>query len=81
MESYQAANLGIQLVPEDRRIIPGMTVEENLDLAVISGDAGWSYEQVYELFPRLKERRRQEGTTMSGGEQQMLAIARHWCET
>ncbi|MDX1717031.1 MAG: ABC transporter ATP-binding protein [Anderseniella sp.] len=76
LESYQAANLGIQLVPEDRRIIPGMTVEENLDLARISGDAGWSYEQVYELFPRLKERRRQEGTTMSGGEQQMLAIAR-----
>jgi branched-chain amino acid transport system ATP-binding protein len=76
MEAYQAANLGIQLVPEDRRIIPGMTVEENLDLARISGDAGWSYDQVYELFPRLKERRRQEGTTMSGGEQQMLAIAR-----
>jgi branched-chain amino acid transport system ATP-binding protein len=76
MEAYQAANLGIQLVPEDRRIIPGMTVEENLDLARITGEPGWSYEQVYELFPRLKERRKQEGTTMSGGEQQMLAIAR-----
>jgi branched-chain amino acid transport system ATP-binding protein len=76
MESYQAANVGIQLVPEDRRIIPGMTVEENLDLARITGEPGWSYEQVYDLFPRLKERRKQEGTTMSGGEQQMLAIAR-----
>jgi branched-chain amino acid transport system ATP-binding protein len=76
VEAYQAANLGIQLVPEDRRIIPGMTVEENLDLARITGEPGWSYEQVYDLFPRLKERRKQEGTTMSGGEQQMLAIAR-----
>jgi branched-chain amino acid transport system ATP-binding protein len=43
MEAYQAANLGIQLVPEDRRIIPGMTVEENLDLARITGEPGWSY--------------------------------------
>ena len=73
---WQAANAGIQLVPEDRRIIPGLTVEENLDLARINGEPGWSYEEVYDLFPRLKERRRQEGTTMSGGEQQMLAIAR-----
>ena len=76
MQSYQAANLGIQLVPEDRRIIPGMTVEENLDLACISGEKGWSYEQIYSLFPRLKERRKQEAVTMSGGEQQMLAIGR-----
>ncbi|QDZ00899.1 ABC transporter ATP-binding protein [Nitratireductor mangrovi] len=76
MESYQAAELGVQLVPEDRRIIPGMTVEENLDLARISGKAGWDYERIYALFPRLKERRRQEGTTLSGGEQQMLAISR-----
>ena len=75
-EDWQAANAGIQLVPEDRRIIPGLTVEENLDLARINGEPGWSYDEVYELFPRLKERRRQEGTTMSGGEQQMLAIAR-----
>ncbi|WP_428983022.1 ABC transporter ATP-binding protein [Pseudohoeflea coraliihabitans] len=76
MQSFQAARHGIQLVPEDRRIIPGMTVEENLDLACISGELGWPYERIYELFPRLKERRRQEGTTLSGGEQQMLAIAR-----
>ena len=75
-EDWQAANAGVQLVPEDRRIIPGLTVEENLDLARINGEAGWEYERVYDLFPRLKERRKQEGTTMSGGEQQMLAIAR-----
>ncbi|MCB1756310.1 MAG: ABC transporter ATP-binding protein [Gammaproteobacteria bacterium] len=75
-QAFEAAQAGIQLVPEDRRIIAGLTVEENLDLAQISGQPGWSYEQIYDLFPRLKERRKQEGTTMSGGEQQMLAIAR-----
>jgi len=76
MASYQAALAGIQLVPEDRRIIPGLSVEENLDLARIAGEPGWSYEQIFELFPRLKERRKQEGTTLSGGEQQMLSIGR-----
>jgi branched-chain amino acid transport system ATP-binding protein len=76
MQSFQAALHGIQLVPEDRRIIQGMTVEENLDLACIAGETGWDYERIYALFPRLKERRKQEGTTLSGGEQQMLAIAR-----
>ena len=74
--SWQAAMAGIQLVPEDRRIIPGLTVEENLDLAVIAGERGWEYERIYDLFPRLKERRKQEGVTLSGGEQQMLAIGR-----
>jgi branched-chain amino acid transport system ATP-binding protein len=76
MASYQASLAGIALVPEDRRIIPGLTVEENLDLAIIAGNRGWEYERIYSLFPRLKERRKQEGTTLSGGEQQMLAIAR-----
>ena len=76
MQDFEAALAGIQLVPEDRRIIPGLTVEENLDIACISGSKGWEYERIYELFPRLKERRRQEGTTLSGGEQQMLAIGR-----
>ena len=75
-QDYQAALAGVQLVPEDRRIIAGLTVEENLDLARIEGEPGWDYERIYELFPRLKERRAQEGTTLSGGEQQMLAIAR-----
>ena len=74
--SHEAALAGVQLVPEDRRIIQGLTVEENLDLATIAGDKGWDYERIYALFPRLKERRRQEGTTLSGGEQQMLAISR-----
>lgn len=76
MKSYQAAQAGIQLVPEDRRIIPGMTVEENLILAQIAPNKGWSLEQIYAHFPRLAERRNQEGVTMSGGEQQMLAVAR-----
>ncbi len=76
MQDFEAALAGIQLVPEDRRIIPGLTVEENLDIACIAGDTGWEYERIYSLFPRLKERRKQIGTTLSGGEQQMLAIAR-----
>jgi len=75
-QDFEAALAGIQLVPEDRRIIQGLSVEENLDLARISGEHGWSYEKVFQLFPRLEERRKQEGTTLSGGEQQMLAIAR-----
>lgn len=74
--AHVAALAGIQLVPEDRRIIQGLTVEENIQLARISGEKGWSYDRLYDLFPRLKERRKQEGTTLSGGEQQMLAIAR-----
>ncbi|ODT65095.1 MAG: ABC transporter ATP-binding protein [Pelagibacterium sp. SCN 63-23] len=76
MKSYQAARAGIQLVPEDRRIIQGLTVEENLNLAKVAPGDGWSLEQIYESFPRLAERRTQEGVTLSGGEQQMLAIAR-----
>lgn len=76
MKSWQASQAGIQLVPEDRRIIPGMTVEENLILAQIAPSKGWPLEQIYEHFPRLAERRRQEGVTLSGGEQQMLAVAR-----
>ncbi len=76
MKSYEAAQNGIALVPEDRRIIQGLTVEENLQLAQIAPPVGWSLERIYELFPRLGERRRQDGSTLSGGEQQMLAIAR-----
>ena len=76
MKSYQAAQAGVGLVPEDRRIIQGLTVEENLRLAQIAPPHGWSVERIFELFPRLKERRKQEGTTLSGGEQQMLAIGR-----
>ena len=76
MKAYQAAGAGIALVPEDRRIIAGLTVEENLKLAQIAPPKGWSIDRIYELFPRLGERRKQEGVTLSGGEQQMLAIAR-----
>ena len=76
MKSHQAAVAGIGLVPEDRRIIPGLTVEENLKLARIVEPRGWGTDRIYKLFPRLGERRGQEGTTLSGGEQQMLSIAR-----
>lgn len=76
MKSHDAAQLGVALVPEDRRIIPGLTVEENLQLAQIEPPIGWSIERLYEHFPRLAERRDQMGTTLSGGEQQMLAVAR-----
>ena len=76
MASYQAAQAGIGMVPEDRRIIQGLTVEENIQLAQIEKPIGWSIDRIYDLFPRLGERRKQEGTTLSGGEQQMLAIGR-----
>ncbi len=76
MASHEASQAGLGLVPEDRRIIQGLTVEENLKLAQIAPPIGWSIERLYDLFPRLGERRNQEGVTLSGGEQQMLAIAR-----
>jgi len=76
MTAAQAARAGVQLVPEDRRIIQGLTVEENLKLAQIAEPKGWDLDRIYSHFPRLAERRRQEATTMSGGEQQMLAVAR-----
>ena len=76
MSSHEASQAGLGLVPEDRRIIPGLTVEENLKLAQIAPPIGWSIERLYDLFPRLGERRNQEGVTLSGGEQQMLSIAR-----
>ena len=76
MASHEAAVSGVALVPEDRRIIPGLTVEENIQLAQIVEPNGWSLERIYDLFPRLGERRKQEGVTLSGGEQQMLSIGR-----
>lgn len=72
MQSHEAAQNGLQLVPEDRRIIQGLTVEENLILAQIAEPKGWDLDRIYGHFPRLAERRKQEGTTLSGGEQQML---------
>ncbi|MBP6505068.1 MAG: ABC transporter ATP-binding protein [Rhodoferax sp.] len=76
MSAWQAARMGVGLVPEDRRIIAGLTVEENLQLAQIEKPVGWALERIYDHFPRLAERRKQEAVTMSGGEQQMLAVAR-----
>jgi len=76
LRDFQASAHGIQFVQEDRRIIPGLTVEENLVLAQIAKPIGWPIEKIYEHFPRLAERRKQEGVTLSGGEQQMLAVAR-----
>ncbi len=76
LADYEAAQAGIQLVPEDRRIIPGLTVEENLILSQIAEPIGWDIDRIYGHFPRLAERRKQEAVTMSGGEQQMLAVAR-----
>lgn len=76
MRSHEASAAGVGFVPEDRRIIPGLSVEENLRLAQIAPPAGWSIERLYDLFPRLAERRRQEAVTLSGGEQQMLSVAR-----
>lgn len=76
MTAFEASQGGVGLVQEDRAIIQGLTVEENIQLAQIAPPIGWSIERIYELFPRLGERRLQEGTTLSGGEQQMLAIGR-----
>jgi len=76
MNAAAASRSGVQLVPEDRRIIQGLSVEENLKLAQIAEPKGWSLDEIYARFPRLAERRRQEGVTLSGGEQQMLAVAR-----
>ena len=77
---HQIVELGIAHVPENRRLFPGMTVEDNLKLGAFAkkarGDSKKSLDFVYELFPRMKERRSQLAGTMSGGEQQMCAIGR-----
>jgi branched-chain amino acid transport system ATP-binding protein len=75
-KSHAIARVGMQLVPEDRRIFGSLNVEENLVLAGLTAESRWPIERVYEMFPRLKERRASRGTDLSGGEQQMLAIAR-----
>ena len=74
--SHAIAKAGMQLVHEDRRIFGSLNVEENILLARLSADRAWPLERIYEIFPRLAERRRSRGTDLSGGEQQMLAIAR-----
>ncbi len=76
---HKIARKGIAYVPAERHIFPGLTVEENLRLAASppeEGKKGWTMEEVYKQFPVLYSRRHQDGSTLSGGEQQMLAIAR-----
>jgi len=75
-KSHAIARAGMQLVPEDRRIFGALNVEENLILAGLTAGSRWPLARIYEMFPRLKERRTSRGTDLSGGEQQMLAIAR-----
>ncbi len=75
-KSHVIAKAGIQLVHEERRIFGSLNVEENLILAGLTAPNRWPLARVYEVFPRLKERRTSRGTDLSGGEQQMLAIAR-----
>jgi branched-chain amino acid transport system ATP-binding protein len=78
--SHTRFHAGLAYVPEERRIVPGLTVRENLQLGITASknrsEMGRMIDEIAETFPRLKERLDQEGTSMSGGEQQMLAIAR-----
>jgi len=76
LRPHAIAALGLQLVPEERRIFGSLSVEENLVLAGLSAKSRWPMERVWETFPRLRDRRHSRGTDLSGGEQQMLAIAR-----
>ncbi len=75
-KSHAIARAGMQLVHEERRVFGSLDVEENLILAGLTAPGRWPLERIYEMFPRLRERRRSRGTDLSGGEQQMLAIAR-----
>ena len=75
LRPYQIARHGISLVPQGRQIFPSLSVSENLSVGQTSG-GGWNLERIYELFPPLKERAKNAGDNLSGGEQQMLAIGR-----
>ncbi|MGB7845215.1 MAG: ABC transporter ATP-binding protein [Candidatus Acidiferrum sp.] len=80
LASHAKANRGLVLVPEGRQLFPNMTVEENLEMGGYSRRARkrqkHNLERIYDVFPRLKERRKQKSSTLSGGEQQLLAIGR-----
>ncbi|MHC2669308.1 branched-chain amino acid transport system ATP-binding protein [Bradyrhizobium diazoefficiens] len=80
LRAHQRFHLGLAYVPEERRIVPGLSVRENLRLGLVAAgseiDERTAIDEIAETFPRLKERLDQEGVTLSGGEQQMLAIAR-----
>jgi branched-chain amino acid transport system ATP-binding protein len=75
MTPYKVARLGIGFVPEDRRIFPDLSVKANLDVGR-KGSGKWTYERIYQYFPRLQEATSRRGGNLSGGEQQMLTIAR-----
>lgn len=80
-QPFEIARLGVGLVPEDRLIFPDLTVRENLEIAIKKGQKtkqaeGWTIEKIHRLFPILESREKQWGGTLSGGEQQMLTIAR-----
>jgi branched-chain amino acid transport system ATP-binding protein len=77
LASYKVAKLGIGYVPQGRRLFPSLSVDEHLRMVASRGGAKrWTVDRAYELFPRLQERKRNGGAQLSGGEQQMLAIAR-----
>lgn len=76
---YETVRKGIAFVPEDRRIFQGLTVKENLEVAVLpprQGHTSWTIERIYDVFPLLHRLKNRKGGNLSGGEQQMLAIAR-----
>ena len=77
-QPFRIARLGVGFVPENRDIFPNLTVQENLEIAIIKRKTAdtWNLDTVYALFPVLRERAKQWGGTLSGGEQQMLTIAR-----
>jgi branched-chain amino acid transport system ATP-binding protein len=74
--SYKIAKAGVGYVPQGRRLFESLTVDEHLQIVGAAGGAAWTPERVYELFPRLAERRHVSGTSLSGGEQEMLSIGR-----
>jgi branched-chain amino acid transport system ATP-binding protein len=76
MPSHRIAHLGVGYCPEERGIFASLTAEENLTVLPVLGSGGMSLDEIYEMFPNLRERRRSPGGRLSGGEQQMLAMAR-----
>lgn len=81
-ESFEIARLGVGIVPEERRIFGSLSVYENLLMGIKQGNTssadgeGWTFDKIFNLFPKLNERRNQKGKLLSGGEQQMLTVAR-----